>query len=142
MRIADLPSDLREQMEEIFGDAEKFIKLLWISDKASSKRVRFEPNLEQLRLLEQVRNHNRVIVLKPRQIGVSTMLRAYALWQVYRTKDPLMFGVISFHDRSAKHLRKMDNNLLNSLPKLLHRDLKIDNSTTLEFEDTGATLCS
>lgn len=142
MRIADLPSDLREQMKEIFSDAEKFIRLLWISDKSSSKRVRFEPNLEQLRLLEQVKDHRRVIVLKPRQIGVSTMLRAYALWQVYRTEDPLMFGVISFHDRSAKHLRKMDNNLLNSMPKLLHRDLKIDNSTTLEFADTAATLCS
>jgi len=142
VRVADLPDDLRKQMGVIFGDPERFIRMLWIPDKASSKRVRFEPNLEQMRLLEEVQNRKRVIVLKPRQIGVSTLLRAYALWEVYKTDDPVKFGVISFHDRSAKHLRKMDNTLLSSLPKLLHRDLSIDNSTTLEFADTEATLCS
>ena len=142
MRVADLPDDLRKQMGVIFGDVERFIRMLWIPDKASSKRVRFDPNLEQMRLLGEIQGKRRVIVLKPRQIGVSTLLRAYALWEVYKTDDPVKFGVISVHDRSAKHLRKMDNTLLQSLPKLLHRELSIDNSTTLEFADTEATLCS
>ena len=142
MNFKHMPEDIRELMEKILGDPEKFIKMLWIADKASSKRVRFEPNLEQLRLLKEVQRHKRVIVLKPRQIGISTMLRAYALWQVYKSKDPVKFGVISFHDRSAKHLRRMDNTLLSSMPKLLHREAALNNSTTLEFADTGATLCS
>lgn len=142
MRIEDLPQDLKDELQAILEDPEKFIKLLHIPDKASSKRVRFDPNLEQLRLLGKLIGRKRVIVLKPRQIGVSTLIRAYALWQVYKTNDPLKFGVISFHDRSAKHLRRMDNTLLNSMPKLLHRELALNNTTTLEFADTQASLCS
>ena len=99
MRIEDLPQDLKDELQAILDDPEKFIKLLHIPDKASSKRVRFDPNLEQLRLLGKLIGRKRVIVLKPRQIGVSTLIRAYALWQVYKTNDPLKFGVISFHDR-------------------------------------------
>ena len=52
MRIEDLPQDLKDELKAILEDPEKFIKLLHIPDKASSKRVRFDPNLEQLRLLK------------------------------------------------------------------------------------------
>ena len=83
MRIEDLPKDLKAELQQILEDPEKFIKLLHIPDKESSKRVRFAPNLEQLRLLKRLIGRRRVIVLKPRQIGVSTLIRAYALWQVY-----------------------------------------------------------
>ena len=72
MRIEDLPQDLKNELQAILDDPEKFIKLLHIPDKASSKRVRFDPNLEQLRLLGKLVGRKRVVVLKPRQIGVST----------------------------------------------------------------------
>ena len=137
-----LPPDIRAQLDEILSDPLSFIRLLHISDKASGKRIRFEPNGEQKRLIREVQKSKRVIVLKPRQIGISTVLRAYALWRTYTTKDPLRFGVISFHDRSAKHLRRMDSRLLSSLPKLLSRKLSVDNATSLEFEDTEAAMSS
>jgi len=136
------PEDIRSQLEEIFSDGRKFISLLWITDKRSSKKVRFRMNGEQEYLFDEMRNHKRVIVLKPRQIGISTVLRAYALWEVYVTRDPMKWGVISFHDRSAKHLRRMDMQLMKSLPELLHRELRLDNATTAEFADTEAMLGS
>ena len=137
-----LPKRLRIELEPVLRDPLKFVQLLKIQDKRSGKLVRFSPNTEQVSLLKKLGRHDKVIILKPRQIGISTVLRAYALWRTYRTKDPLKFGVISFHERSAKHLRKMDSRMHNSLPDALRRNLEIDNSTTMEFAVTGAQLSS
>jgi len=137
-----LPKRLRIELEPVLRDPLKFVQLLKIQDKRSGKLVRFSPNTEQVALLRKLGRHDKVIILKPRQIGISTVLRAYALWRTYRTKDPLKFGVISFHERSAKHLRKMDSRMHNSLPDALRRNLEIDNSTTMEFAGTGAQLSS
>ena len=140
--IDKLPKKIRIELEPILNDPVKFIQLLKIQDKYSGKLVKFTPNQEQIELLHKLKGHKKVIILKPRQIGISTVLRAYALWSTYQTKDPLKFGVISFHERSAKHLRKMDSMMHNSLPNILRKNLSIDNSTTLEFAGTGAQLCS
>ena len=140
--IEKLPKALRIELEPVLRDPVKFIQLLKIQDKNSQKLVQFTPNNEQVQLLKKLKKHKKVIILKPRQIGISTVLRAYALWRTYHTTDPLKFGVISFHERSAKHLRKMDSMMHNSLPNVLRKNLSIDNSTTLEFADTGAQLSS
>lgn len=137
-----LPSDVQEQLDAILADPLKFVKLLKIQDKYSGKLVRFSPNGEQKELIKKLQHHQKVIILKPRQIGISTLLRAYALWQTYTTKDPLKFGVISFHQRSAKNLRRMDKLMHDSLPMMLHRKLSIDNATTMCFQDSGAELSS
>ena len=137
-----LPKKLRIELEPILRDPVKFIQLLRIQDKYSGKLVQFVPNEEQIQLLKKLKKHKKVIILKPRQIGISTVLRAYALWRTYQTPDPLKFGVISFHERSAKHLRKMDSRMHNSLPDILRKKIAIDNSTTMEFAETGAQLSS
>lgn len=137
-----LPKKLRIELEPIMRDPVKFIQLLRIQDKYSGKLVQFVPNEEQIQLLKKLKKHKKVIILKPRQIGISTVLRAYALWRTYQTPDPLKFGVISFHERSAKHLRKMDSRMHNSLPDILRKKIAVDNSTTMEFADTGAQLSS
>ena len=137
-----LPKKLRIELEPIMRDPVKFIQLLRIQDKYSGKLVQFVPNEEQIQLLKRLKKHKKVIILKPRQIGISTVLRAYALWRTYQTPDPLKFGVISFHERSAKHLRKMDSRMHNSLPDILRKKIAVDNSTTMEFADTGAQLSS
>tara|TARA_R110000851_G_scaffold20680_9_gene62387 strand:- start:3568 stop:5088 length:1521 start_codon:yes stop_codon:yes gene_type:complete len=137
-----LPDDVQEQLDKVLQDPLKFIKLLKIQDKYSGKLVRFSPNGEQVELIKKLQQHQKIIILKPRQIGISTLLRAYALWQTYITKDPLKFGVISFHQRSAKNLRRMDKLMHDSLPMVLHRKLAIDNATTMSFEDSGSELSS
>ena len=137
-----LPDDVQELLDQTLNDPTKFIKLLKIQDKYSGKLVQFVPNAEQIELISKLRKHQKIIILKPRQIGISTLLRAYALWQTYTTKDPLKFGVISFHQRSAKNLRRMDKTMHESLPFILHRPLSLDNATTMAFADSGAELSS
>lgn len=137
-----LPNEIMNEIAEVLQDPEKFISLLEIQDKYSGKIVPFKMNEEQIQLLEILKNHRLVIIIKPRQIGVSTLLRAWGLRGIYTTNDPLKFGVVSFHDRSAKGLRNMDRVMYNSLPSIFKRKLALNNSTTMSFEDTGAELSS
>ena len=132
----------RSDMQEILRDPVKFFKWLRVQDKYSGAYKQFELYPEQEALLRQVQHHHKIIVVKPRQIGVSTLLRAYAFWKVYTSKNPIKYGVLSFHDRSAKHLRKMDNLFLAGLPEMLKRHCSIDNTTDLIFDDTQAGLSS
>ena len=138
----NLPDDVQKMLDTTLQDPTKFIKLLKIQDKYSGKLVPFIPNQEQIELIHKLQQHQKIIILKPRQIGISTLLRAYALWRTYTTKDPLKFGVISFHQRSAKNLRRMDKTMHDSLPLILHRPLSLDNATTMAFADSNAELSS
>ena len=137
-----IPQQLKKDLDNILKDPVSFIRLLKIQDKYSGKLVPFTPNDEQIGLIKKLQKHDKIIILKPRQIGISTILRAYALWKTYTTEDPLKYGVISFHQRSAKNLRRMDKTMHDSLPKALHRSLELDNATTMSFMDTKSELSS
>jgi len=143
MKFLDsMPQEVRDDIRKALSKADKFVSMLSIQDKRSHKMVKFKMNDEQKHLLKELQAHNRIIILKPRQIGVSTLLRAYAFWDAYTAKEPVQWGVISFHDRSAKHLRRMDDKFHKSLPKLLHRQFSVSNTQDLEFKDSGARLSS
>lgn len=137
-----IPRRHRKDLQDVLADPIKFFRLLRVQDKYSGAYKQFDLYPEQEQLLQQICSSNKIIVVKPRQIGVSTLLRAYAFWKVYTSKDPIKYGVLSFHDRSAKHLRKMDNNFLAGLPEMLKRHCSIDNTTDLIFDDTQAGLSS
>ena len=137
-----LSKSQRKQLGPIFKDPIKFFRLLRVQDKYSGAYKQFDLYPEQEELLRKLDKHQKIIVIKPRQIGVSTLLRAYAFYRAYTAEDPVKFGVLSFHERSSKHLRKMDNGFLRGLPDLLQRETSIDNTTDLIFADTGAGLSS
>tara|TARA_R100000664_G_scaffold9048_1_gene15046 strand:+ start:3103 stop:4641 length:1539 start_codon:yes stop_codon:yes gene_type:complete len=137
-----IPIQHRAKLGKILADPVKFFKLLQVQDKYTGAYKPFTLYPEQEELLAILQQKKKIIVIKPRQIGVSTLLRAYAFWQTYVSKNPIRYGVLSFHDRSAKHLRKMDNNFLHGLPDILKRTCSVDNTTDLAFDDTGAGLSS
>jgi hypothetical protein len=137
-----IPRRHKKKIEDVLADPIKFFRLLRVQDKYSGAYKQFDLYPEQEQLLKQIQSSNKIIVVKPRQIGVSTLLRAFAFWKVYTSQDPIKYGVLSFHDRSAKHLRKMDNNFLSGMPDMLKRTCGIDNSTDLVFDDTQAGLSS
>ena len=130
-----VPQRHKKAMKEILEDPVKFFKLLQVQDKYSGAYEAFNLYPEQEQLLQILIKKKKIIVIKPRQIGVSTLLRAFAFWQTYVSVNPIKYGVLSFHDRSAKHLRKMDHNFLNGLPEMLRRPCSIDNTTDMEFDD-------
>ena len=137
-----LPPKLRDQTYQALSDPVKFMRLLRIARKSDGKLIPFEPTKEQIRLIRTIQKNRRVVIVKARQLGVSTVLRGFSLWKTYTSKFALKYGVISYHDNSSKEMRDVDKIMYDSLPKHLHRELEVDNTKTTQFEDTKARLSS
>lgn len=139
---ASLSAAVAAEVAPLLSDRRAFCRLLKIKHKQLRKFVPFEPNTAQRRLWRTLDSTNRVIVVKARQVGISTATRAWQFHRAYTTEHPEVFAVLSFHDRSARNLRRMDRAWLRGLPKFLQRPLALDSATDSEFEDTGAGVSS
>ena len=119
-----------------------FFKFLHVFDKDQNKLVPFVLNDEQEILLDALLEHNRVVVCKARQIGCSTLIRAYFLWKTYVSAEPETSVILSYTRDSADHLHSIDKGFYVNLPKPLQRKLSKSSARTLTFKDTKATLRS
>lgn len=137
-----VPQHLRKDVSRLLADRLAFCKMLNIKNKQRQKFEPFDPNNAQRKLWELMDEHPRIIVIKARQVGISTAVRAWQFHRAFTSADPINFAVLSFHDRSAKHLRRMDRHWLNNLPRLLRRDLAVDSAEDTIFEDTRAGFSS
>ena len=137
-----VPKEFRARIEPVLQNRETFCQMLQIKHKQLRRFVPFAPNDAQKRLWKVLDEHNRVIVVKARQVGISTATRAWQFHRAYTSPHPEVFAVLSFHDRSARNLRRMDRAWLRGLPKALQRPLALDSATDSEFEDTGAGVSS
>ena len=100
-----IPAPLLQRLKE---DPRSFFKFLKVFDKEQNKLVPFVMNDEQEELLDVLLTHKRVVVCKARQIGCSTLLRAYFLWRTYCEKEPTRHAIISYTRDSADHLHSID----------------------------------
>ena len=137
-----VPAHLQERTRLLLEDRDSFVRLLRIKNKQTQKFEPFTPNEAQQKLLELLDVNTRVIVIKARQVGVSTAVRAWQFQRAFISADPLNFAVLSFHDRSAKNLRRMDRRWLNELPSLLKRELSVDSAEDTVFVTTLAGFSS
>jgi len=129
-------------MQRFREDPRSFFKFLHVFDKEQGKVVPFVLNDEQEILLDALLEHNRVVVCKARQIGCSTLIRAYFLWKTYVSVEPETSVILSYTRDSADHLHSIDKGFYLGLPKPLQRKLSKQSSRTLTFKDTKATLRS
>ena len=79
-----------------FEDPRNFFKFLKVFDKQQDKVVPFQMRPEQEELLDALMKHQKIVVLKARQLGVSTLLRAYFLWKAYMSEEPTRHAIISY----------------------------------------------
>ena len=137
-RISKIPSEVLER----FKDPRQFFKFLKVFDKQSNALVPFQLHDEQEALLDALLEHNRIVILKARQIGCSTLVRAYFLWKAFMSSEPTRHAIISYSRDSADHLHSIDKAFYLSLPKPLQRKLSKSSARTLRLGDTGAELRS
>jgi hypothetical protein len=98
--------------------------------------------MHKRRLWGLMDNSNRVIVIKARQVGISTAVRAWQFHRAFTSPNPETYAVLSFHDRSARNLRRMDRRWLQELPGPLQRELTVDSAEDTIFTDTLAGFSS
>ena len=135
-RITKINADIYKA----FQDPRNFFKFLKVFDKEDNKLVPFQLRPQQEELLDALLTHNKIVVLKARQLGISTLLRAYFFWKSYMSLEPTRHAIISYTRDSADHLHNMDKGFYLSLPKKLQRKLSKSSSRTLQFGDTSAEL--
>ena len=127
----------RPTLHDIMSDAYQFISRLTIINKKGTK-VNFEPTAEQLTILEALLKDDDTLVLKPRQIGSSTIVCAYLFWYVYTATEPITVAILSHKLKSSKHLFKMFKIFYYNLPKSLQKPLSVINATELRFANSEA----
>lgn len=94
------------QLQQILQDRRKFIARLRFED-ASANIVSFnQPFAEQVSLIEAFSNPSvkTVVVLKPRQIGISTANCADTFYETFSAKKPLRSLIVADHSKTTKSL--------------------------------------
>ena len=120
--------------------AEEFISSLYIYNKERKRLTFFDMNAAQSHLLEVLLTSNRVIVPKARQLGISTLIRAYFFWKAYCSEHPQPYAVMSHTRASAEGLNKMDKVFYKNLPPKYRVPLSKLNTRHMVFQESGASM--
>jgi len=124
-----------EGLDKIVSDPKEFIKRLMIRDKEGNNRLFGEIiSPEQLDIIDTIKNNDRVIILKARQLGISTLCRAYAFWHYYISNKTITSAVVSNKYQSVIELLKIDKRFIEGLPDPLKRKIKTEKRDELIFD--------
>jgi predicted methyltransferase len=92
--------------EHILADRRKFIARLKFEDMSANVRSFDQPFSEQIALINALRDSavKTVVVLKPRQIGISTANCADTFYEAFAAKKPLRTLIAADHSKTTKSL--------------------------------------
>lgn len=134
-----LSKEQLEQILEIRNDFYRFCRNnLYIKDK-SARIVKFQPNKPQRALIDYVLwciqqgVPIRVIILKARQMGLSTAVEAIIYWWT-STRKNITSVIIGHEDASAKNLYMMFRRYYDNSNVLFKPTIKYNTRTDLSFE--------
>lgn len=119
---------------------QEFISALTIYNKEKQRLSYFDLNNPQKELLELLlEGHKRIIVIKARQLGISTLVRAYHFWLWYSALEPVKLGVVAHTREAADNLHNTDKTFYNNLPAKIKPPTDKATSRTLRKKN-GAEL--
>lgn len=127
-------------LAKVFEDPVSFIKRLVIKSK-EGKLIRFGEVItdEQVSVIRALQKHKRVIVIKARQMGLTTVCRAFAFWEAYTAPHSINSVIISNKLGSAVELLNIDKRFHNTLPAELQRKSTVRNDK-LRYPTTETVL--
>tara|TARA_R110002095_G_scaffold112846_1_gene98488 strand:- start:74 stop:1585 length:1512 start_codon:yes stop_codon:yes gene_type:complete len=125
-------------IKELVNDAHKFIPKLNITDKRG-KNIKLYPNDEQTEILQSLLTGDDTLILKPRQIGSTTIIAAYLFWVWYSAEEPVTIAVMSHKLQSSKHILGIMKKYYNNLPAKLRCKLTTENTTEI-VKENGAKI--
>ena len=124
--------------EETLLDPDVFIRALTIYNKDKRRLDFFELHREQEILLDALQKHDRIIILKARQLGISTLIRGWMFYQAFFDTEPRTYACIAHTHNAAENLHRIDKTYHNNFP--IKRKLSKENQTEMVFEDSGAQI--
>ena len=133
------------ELAGIFSDAKKFIPRLRFEDANANLGYFSQPYSEQVALIDALENPEvrTVVVLKPRQIGITTANCAHTWWATFTAQKPLRTIVVADHNKTTKSIFKKFCTYYHHLPRQLKESnpFKINqNDKTLVSQRTDALI--
>lgn len=122
----------KTSMKDIMSCPHKFISRLKIVNK-EGKTISLRTTTEQKEIINALQTGEDVLVLKPRQIGSSTISCAYLFWKFYTTEDSQTLAILSHKLSSAKHLLEICKRFYYLLPPFMQKDIELNNTTTFQL---------
>ena len=136
-----VPASLRPQVAELVADVGVFAKLHLVQDKESKKLIPFDALPMQERIFDAVRaGHNRIAVVKARQVAATTGAKMVLHWMAYTTAREAMHAIVSMRADSATALMDDNRRWLHDPPGLLQRPIDTHARGRIRYADTGASL--
>lgn len=133
--------NIEELLEKVNSDPRAFISRLKIKDK-KGKLVPFILNKQQEQLLDVLCTGKPVVVIKARQLGITTLVAAYLFWKAYTSKEPIDVLSILHKQDAADEVFLKHKEFLQSIPELLRGQLRKETASYLRFDDNGASIQS
>ena len=122
----------------VLSDPHLFISKLKVKSK-SGKLISLTPTSEQIQIINAfIGSEDHLVILKPRQIGSSTIALAILFWKWYTSPEPISIAILSHKLASSKHLLTIWFRFYDNLPQELQRPLAYRTTTNMKFKDTGA----
>ncbi len=83
----------------LLSDVSGFAQLHRVQDKDSKRPIPFRPSPMQRRIFDAVKaGHNRIVILKARQVYATTGAKMVLHWLAYTTPHEAMHAVVSMRD--------------------------------------------
>ena len=129
----------KERAQECYNVCESFLYFVlnfaWIEDKAGGEAIPFKLWDSQIRILPQFLTALRLTILKARQLGLTWMCAAYALWCCI-TKPLFMVVVISAKEDWAIEFLDRVKFIKDRLPEWLYPPVKKETGQIIQFLHT------
>jgi len=120
-------------------DRKTFIRGLSIYNKRAKKVTRFKPRPYQEKIVDLVdQGHRRILVVKARQLGLSTIIRAIFYQNLYAATEPIRHAVVSHEVGSANEIFEMDMRFHENLPPPFRHNLDKAATRVTRISASGA----
>lgn len=124
---------IREEYLKCAGDPIYFLKK-FVYIQTSEGRMLFTPYLFQEKLLFLLNKHDRTLILKSRQLGITTLTAAYALWLMLFKKDQSILALAPTQEKARNIVDKV-RFAYSQLPSWLKIAALEDNKLSLILEN-------
>ena len=130
----ELRNRIKEEFKKCAVDSSHFLSKYSYIQHPIRGRVLFDPYKYQKTTLLDFEEHDYNIILKGRQIGISTLVAGYALWLMLFHRDKNIL-VIATKQETAKNLVTKVKFMHQNLPVWLRGSVVTDNKLSLQFEN-------
>lgn len=127
-------NDKRNEIIRCGRDPKYFIKRYVFIQHPTKGRIKFTTYPYQDDVVDALENHRHNIVLKSRQLGLSTIAAAYSLWMAVFHKDKNIIVIATKLETAQNFVKKVKIALL-SLPPWLVLPKHDDKATALNFDN-------